>query len=213
LPSSRALLLDAPFGLCAHVCRVAAPWRFAECVATAISATVSSSLWPSRNRFANIPAAAMDQACRSVFRFSRSGPSARRPADLKIAVTGVALGTSTCLGAPVDFFGSTRPHGPPPNRRLEAMDSKRTLPENQNRSAQEILRPYFCLIGHSKTPPCRGSRVGQHSAKGANRCCRPAPPRPSGSGTCPRCARHTNEQPAVVAEVGRPPILRVVIRH
>src|SRR5580692_1043838 len=67
------------------------------------------------------------------------------------------------------------------------IDSRATLPARIIRSAQEIFRPYFCLIGHSS---------------------RRALSRLALSGQLPR---HANEQPAVMPKIGRPPILR--IRH
>ena len=81
------------------------------------------------------------------------------------------------------------------------------------RSAQEIFRPYFCLIGQSSRRALSRFTLSGQLLSGAKRCC---------AGACPAAAvadavrtravpRHTNEERPIVAEVGRPPLLR--IRH
>src|SRR6202171_2296665 len=90
------------------------------------------------------------------------------------------------------------------------IDSRATLPVRIIRSAHEIFRPYFCLIGHSSRRALSRFALSGHELSGAKRCWpAPAPPRPSvGAAPVPG---HPDHQPAIVAEVGRPPRLRV--RH
>src|SRR6266702_2437908 len=76
---------------------------------------------------------------------------------------------------------SSRP--PPKPKVLKPIDSRATLPARIKRSAQEIFRPYFCLIGHSRR-------------RALSRLALPG---------------HADEQAAIMAIVGRPPVLR--IRH
>jgi hypothetical protein len=57
------------------------------------------------------------------------------------------------------------------------------------RSAQEIFRPYFCLIGQSSRRALSRFALSGQLLSGAK--------------------RHANEQRPVVAEVGRPPVLRI----
>ena len=96
---------------------------------------------------------------------------------------------------------------------LKPIDSSATLPVRIIRSAQEILRPYFCLIGQSSRRALSRLHV-----------VRPAVQRReallAGSGAAAAVADavragavpgHADEQRPVVAEVGRPPFLRV--RH
>src|SRR5579871_503104 len=68
---------------------------------------------------------------------------------------------------------------PKPNV-LKFMDSNATLPASIKRSAQEILLPYFCLIGQSKRRALSRLTLSGQLLRGAKRCCPdPAPPRPS----------------------------------
>src|SRR5271168_3637240 len=102
---------------------------------------------------------------------------------------------------------SARP--PPKPKVLNPIESNATLPARIIRSAQEIFRPYFCLIGHSSRRALSRFTLSGQLLSGAKRCC-PAPALPDAvrSRAVPR---HTNEQRPVVAKVGRPPLLRV--RH
>src|SRR5215472_2424070 len=98
---------------------------------------------------------------------------------------------------------SARP--PPKPKVLKPIDSSATLPARIIRSAQEILRPYFRLIGHSKRRALSRLALSGQLLSGAKRCC-PAPAPPAvgnaiGAGAVPR---HADHQPAVMAEVGRP---------
>jgi hypothetical protein len=70
------------------------------------------------------------------------------------------------------------------------------------RSAQEIFRPYFCLIGQSKRRALSRFALSGQLLRGAKRCV------PVGAGTVPR---HADEKGPIVAIIGRPPGLR--IRH
>src|ERR1700756_4039095 len=106
---------------------------------------------------------------------------------------------------------SARP--PPKPNVLNPIDSRATLPASIIRSAQEILRPYFCLIGHSSRRALSRLALSGQLLTGAKRCWPgPAPPRAppvrEGPGGGPP---HPNNPPAVVAKISRPPILRV--RH
>ena len=81
------------------------------------------------------------------------------------------------------------------------------------RSAQEIFRPYFCLIGHSSRRalsrfPLSGQLLSGREALLAASAAAAAVADAVRAGAVPG---HPDEQPAIVAEVGRPPILRV--RH
>ncbi len=82
-----------------------------------------------------------------------------------------------------------------------------------NRSAQDSLRPYFCLIGHSSRRALSRLALSGQLFSGANRCCPPpAAAAPVRRAVGPRAVpRHADEQPAVMAEIRRPPLLR--IRH
>ena len=54
------------------------------------------------------------------------------------------------------------------------------MPARTIRSAQEIFRPYFCLIGHSKRRALSRFALSGQELRGAKRCWpAPAPPRPS----------------------------------
>ena len=73
---------------------------------------------------------------------------------LKIAVAGVALIRQPfAFGAPVDVL-IRLPDILAPAAKTEGLEAHRlrgaTLPARIIRSAQEILRPYFCLIGHKQ---------------------------------------------------------------
>ena len=60
------------------------------------------------------------------------------------------------------------------------MDSSAQLPARIIRSAHEIFRPYFCLIGQSKRRALSRFALSGQLLRGANRCMpAPAPPRPS----------------------------------
>jgi hypothetical protein len=73
---------------------------------------------------------------------------------------------------------SARPPAKP--KVLKPIDSSATLPVRINRSAQEILRPYFCLIGHSSRRALSRLALSGQLFNGAKRCWpAPAPPRPS----------------------------------
>ena len=63
---------------------------------------------------------------------------------------------------------------------LKPIDSSATLPARIIRSAQEILRPYFCLMGQSNLRALSRLTLSGQLLSGAKRCCpAPAPPRPS----------------------------------
>ncbi len=73
---------------------------------------------------------------------------------------------------------SARP--PPKPKVLKPIDSRATLPARIIRSAQEIFRPYFCLIGHSSRRALSRFTLSGQLLSGAKRCWpAPAPPRPS----------------------------------
>ena len=73
---------------------------------------------------------------------------------------------------------SSRP--PPKPNVLKPIDSRATLPARIIRSAQEIFRPYFCLIGHSNRRALSRFALSGQLLSGAKRCWpAPAPPRPS----------------------------------
>src|SRR5438128_2532516 len=73
---------------------------------------------------------------------------------------------------------SSRP--PPKPNVLKPIVSSATLPVRIIRSAHEILRPYFCLIGQSSRRALSRLTLSGQLLSGANRCCpRPPPPRPS----------------------------------
>ena len=73
---------------------------------------------------------------------------------------------------------SARP--PPKPKVLKPIESSATLPARIIRSAQEIFRPYFCLIGHSSRRALSRFTLSGQLLSGAKRCWpAPAPPRPS----------------------------------
>ena len=77
--------------------------------------------------------------------------------------------------------GSQMSGRPPPKPKvLKPIESRATLPASTNRSAQESLRPYFCLIGHSRRRALSRLPLSGQLFSGAKRCePLPAPPRPS----------------------------------
>ena len=83
------------------------------------------------------------------------------------------------------------------------------MPARTIRSAQEILLPYFCLIGQSNRRALSRLALSGQLFRGAKRCvpyaCAAAAVGDAiGPGTVPG---HPNEQRTVVAVVGRPPVL------
>src|SRR5918911_1326310 len=106
---------------------------------------------------------------------------------------------------------SSRPK-PKPNV-LNPIDSMATLPAKTNRSAQEIFRPYFCLIGHSNRRALSRLAFSGQLLRGAKRCAPlPPPPRPAGeTGVAPAWPGRAKEGGPLMAVVGRPPVLRA--RH
>src|ERR1700738_36122 len=78
--------------------------------------------------------------------------------------------------------GTTHLAGRPPAKPkvLKPIDSSATLPVRIIRSAQEILRPYFCLIGQSSRRALSRLALSGQLLSGAKRCWPlPPPPRPS----------------------------------
>jgi hypothetical protein len=93
---------------------------------------------------------------------------------------------------------------------LKPMDSSATLPVSTIRSAHDRLRPYFCLMGHSRQPrPVEVDVVGPAvqrlesllAAAGAAA----AVDHAVGARAVPR---HADEERPVVTVVCRPPVLR-----
>ena len=73
---------------------------------------------------------------------------------------------------------SSRP--PPKPNVVNPIDSRAQLPARTMRSAQEILRPYFRLIGHSSRRALSRFALSGQLLSGARRCvAEPVPPRPS----------------------------------
>ena len=69
---------------------------------------------------------------------------------------------------------------PPKPKVLKPIDSRATLPVSTMRSAQEIVRPYFFLTGHSSRRALSRLTLSGQLLSGAKRCWpAPAPPRPS----------------------------------
>src|SRR6516162_6345023 len=103
---------------------------------------------------------------------------------------------------------SSRP--PPKPKVLNPIDSRATLPARIMRSAQEIFRPYFCLIGQSSRRALSRLALSGQLLRGAKRCV-PAGPAAAVADAVRACAapRHPNEKRPIVAIVGRPPRLRV----
>ncbi len=60
---------------------------------------------------------------------------------------------------------------------LKPIDSRATFPVRIIKSAQEILFPYFCLIGHKSRLALSKFTLSGQLFKGANLCC-PVPPPP-----------------------------------
>src|SRR5687768_17727283 len=77
--------------------------------------------------------------------------------------------------------GSHTSGRPPANPKvLKPIDSNATLPARIIKSAQDMLLPYFCLIGQSSLRALSRLTLSGQLLSGANRCCPPpAPPRPS----------------------------------
>ncbi len=73
---------------------------------------------------------------------------------------------------------SSRP--PPKPKVVNPIDSSAQLPAKIIRSAQEILRPYFCLTGQSSRRALSRLALSGQLLSGAKRCVpAPPPPRPS----------------------------------
>src|SRR5579883_1890772 len=89
--------------------------------------------------------------------------------------------SQACSGPQFTSSGSQTSARPPPKPKvLNPMDSRATLPARIMRSAQEILRPYFCLIGQRRRRALSRLTLSGQLLSGANRCWpAPAPPRPS----------------------------------
>ena len=103
---------------------------------------------------------------------------------------------------------SARPPAKP--KVVKPIVSRARLPANTIRSAQEILRPYFSFTGQSSRRALSRLRLSGQLFSGAKRCI-PAlgPPRPSCDAVRPGAVpHHPDHQWPVVAEVGRPPLLR-----
>ena len=170
----------------------------------AISATVSSSFIAMRAKVSRMslgrPRA--DRAFRPGLPGSRrSGPSGPRPADSPGPVhrnngclPGHCRGQPLAFGAPVDVLSSRLP-----DVRAAAAEAKGLTAHGFDgavagrtiRSAQEILLPYFCLIGQSRRRALSRLALSGQLLSGAKRCC-PAPRRRRGRphcDRCPRCAR------------------------
>ncbi len=81
----------------------------------------------------------------------------------------------------MSFSGSQMSSRPPAKPKvLKPIDSRATLPARIIRSAQESLRPYFCLIGHSRRRALSRLMLSGQLLRGARRWLPlPAPPRPS----------------------------------
>src|SRR6266850_415804 len=89
---------------------------------------------------------------------------------------------------------------------LKPIDSSATLPVRIIRSAHEIFLPYFCLIGHSSRRALSRLTLSGQLLSGAGTAA-------AVTDTVGACAvpGHADEQRPVMAEIGRPPLLRV--RH
>ena len=103
---------------------------------------------------------------------------------------------------------SSRPKPKP--KVWKPIDSSATLPAKTSRSAQEIFWPYFCLTGHSSRRALSRLALSGQLLSGAKRCAPCAAAAAAvvdavGAGGVPA---HPDEQAAVVAVVGRPPVLR-----
>jgi hypothetical protein len=137
-----------------------------------------------------------DRGCRWGLPGSRrSGPSARRPGDSRVRGRRCsACRPATCFPGPsrCPLRVPRRPRGHPPKPKvLKPMDSRATLPARIIRSAQEILRPYFCLMGQSRRRALSRLALSGQLLSGAKRCV-PVCRRRRGRrrcGRCPRCAR------------------------
>ena len=84
------------------------------------------------------------------------------------------------------------------------------MPAKTIRSAQEIFRPYFCLIGQSNRRALSRFALSGQLLRGAKRCLPLAATAPA-VGDAVRAGgmpRHPDEERPVVAVVGRPPVLR-----
>ncbi len=104
---------------------------------------------------------------------------------------------------------SARP--PPKPNVLPPIDSIATLPVRMNKSAQEILLPYFCLIGHSNRRALSRLPLSGQLLRGAKRCV--PVPATSTAVTCTICTcgvpSHTDKEWTIMSVVSRPPILTV----
>ena len=94
---------------------------------------------------------------------------------------------------------------------LKPIDSSATLPARIIRSAQESLRPYFCLTGQSSRRALSRLPLSGQLFRGAKRWLPRARAAAAvgdavGAGAVPG---HADHQAAVVAPVGGPPVLRV----
>src|SRR3954453_17152346 len=105
---------------------------------------------------------------------------------------------------------SSRPKPKP--KVLKPIDCIATSPVKTSRSAHERLWPYFCLIGHSSRRALSRLALSGQELSGAKRWGPPPPPPPPaalGDAHGPRrVPAHPDEEPAVMAVVGRPPWLR-----
>ena len=152
-------------------------------------------------------------AARALRDSRRSGPSDRRRTGLASSpVAAVALVAEPGVFGPQKISSGSQMSGrpkPKPNV-LNPIDSMATLPAKTSRSAQEIFRPYFFLIGQSSRRALSRFALSGQLLSGAKRCCAVAATAAAvgdavGAGGVPR---HADEERPVVAVVGRPPVLR-----
>src|SRR5215475_11196692 len=105
-----------------------------------------------------------------------NGPASSRSPEYR-------LSPSHSVSAPqlTSLSGSHTSSRPPPKPKvLKPIVSRATLPARVIRSAQEILRPYFRLIGQRRRRALSRLALSGQLLSGAKRCCPlPPPPRPS----------------------------------
>src|SRR5215471_3479164 len=108
------------------------------------------------------------------------------------------------LATPVQLVSSQTSARPPAKpKALKPIDSRATLPVRMIRSAQEILRPSFCLIGPQETARLVEIRVVRPAVQWRNTLLAGAGAAAAvGDAVRARAVpRHTDEQSSIVAEV------------
>src|SRR4029077_6558502 len=214
---AEALFLDAGrFGLCAHVCRVAGAVGFAKCVAAGNQRDGFFVIHRhSAEGFADIPGRrdGIRLAVRPFRIYVDQAHLHGAEGFLKLAVAGVALvAQPLAFRAPVDFFGL--PDVRAATAKTECLEAH-GLQSDVSCKNYQVGPGDLAAVLLLDRPQQAASLVQVHVVRPA---VQGSESLLAGAGAAPPVVyavraravpRHANKQPAVVPEVGRPPILRV----